>query len=108
MPGYSLAAVDQSRIDEKSLCPKCKGLLKEAVQTIECGHRYCKTCVDALLKWVNMIMDDEVKFNEGENSLREKKHFSTNNQNTLGLRSLAMVAIDPSPLMLSFFFVKTG
>lgn len=55
-----------------------------------------------------MIMDDEVKFNEGENSLREKKHFSTNNQNTLGLRSLAMVAIDPSPLMLSFFFVKTG
>ncbi|KAM7425373.1 hypothetical protein ABFA07_023189 [Porites harrisoni] len=49
MPGYSLAAVDQSRIDEKSLCPKCKGLLKEAVQTIECGHRYCKTCIDALL-----------------------------------------------------------
>ena len=50
MPGYSLAAVDQSRIDEKSLCPQCKGLLKEAVQTIECGHRYCKTCVDTLLK----------------------------------------------------------
>ncbi|KAM7434103.1 hypothetical protein ABFA07_015762 [Porites harrisoni] len=49
MPGYSLAAVDQSRIDEKSLCPKCKGLLKEAVQTIQCGHRYCKTCVDILL-----------------------------------------------------------
>ena len=56
-----------------------------------------------------MIMDHEVKFNEGENSLRKKKHFSTNKENTLGLRSLAMVAIDPSPsLLLLFFFVKTA
>ena len=56
-----------------------------------------------------MIMDDEVKFNEGENSLRKKKHFSTNNENTLGLRSLAMAAIDLSPLSLLFFFmVKTA
>ena len=47
-----------------------------------------------------MIMDDEVKFNEGENSVRKKKHFSTNNENTLGLRSLAVVAIDPSRLLL--------
>ena len=55
-----------------------------------------------------MIMDDEVKFNEGENSLRKKKHFSTNKENTLGLRSLTMVAIDPSPSLLFFFFVKTA
>ena len=71
MPGYSLAAVDQSRIDEKSLCPKCKGLLKEAVQTIQCGHRYCKTCVDTLLKWVNTIMQESVKW---------KKYISLDNQ----------------------------
>ena len=51
-----------------------------------------------------MIMDHEVKFNEGENSLRKKKHFSTNKENTLGLRSLTMVAIDPSPSLLLFFF----
>ena len=56
-----------------------------------------------------MIMDHEVKFNEGENSLRKKKHFSTNKENTLGLRSLTMVAIDPSSsLLLFFFFVKTA
>lgn len=55
-----------------------------------------------------MIVDDEVKFNEGENSLRKKKHFSTNNENTLGLRSLAMVAIDPSPLLLLFFYAQNS
>jgi len=31
------------------MCPKCDGLLREAVQTIACGHRYCKTCVDTML-----------------------------------------------------------
>ena len=49
MPGYELSPVDRSVIDKKNLCPKCEGLLREAVQTIACGHRYCKTCVETIL-----------------------------------------------------------
>lgn len=50
MPGYSLAPIDRSRIDKTNLCPKCEGLLREAVQTIACGHRYCKSCVLVILR----------------------------------------------------------
>lgn len=49
MPGYHLAAIDRFGIDEKNLCPKCNELLKEALQTIACGHRYCKACVEDML-----------------------------------------------------------
>ncbi|CAH3177405.1 unnamed protein product [Porites lobata] len=49
MPGYELSSADRSVIDKKNLCPKCEGLLREAVQTIACGHRYCKTCVETIL-----------------------------------------------------------
>lgn len=49
MPGYHLAAIDRSGIDKKNLCPKCNELLKEALQTIACGHRYCKACVEDML-----------------------------------------------------------
>ena len=55
MPGYYLTAVDRSGIDKKNLCPKCDELLKKAVQTIACGHRYCKACVDVILRWVKVI-----------------------------------------------------
>ena len=50
MPGYELTSADRSKIDKKHLCPKCEGLLREAVQTIACGHRYCKTCVETILR----------------------------------------------------------
>ena len=50
MPGYELSSADRSGIDKKHLCPKCQGLLREAVQTIACGHRYCKTCVKTILR----------------------------------------------------------
>ena len=50
MPGYELASADRSKINKKHLCPKCEGLLREAVQTIACGHRYCKTCVETILR----------------------------------------------------------
>ena len=46
MPGYELSSADRS----ENLCPKCQGLLREAVQTIACGHRYCKTCVETILR----------------------------------------------------------
>ena len=49
MPGYELSSADRLVIDKKNLCPKCEGLLREAVQTIACGHRYCKTCVETIL-----------------------------------------------------------
>ena len=50
MPGYELSSADRSEIDKKHLCPKCQGLLREAVQTIACGHRYCKTCVETIFR----------------------------------------------------------
>ena len=49
MPGYELSPTDRTVIDKKNLCPKCEGLLREAVQTIACGHRYCKTFVETIL-----------------------------------------------------------
>ena len=50
MPGYYLTTIDRSGIDKKNICPKCDELLKEAVQTIACGHRYCKACVEDILR----------------------------------------------------------
>lgn len=45
MPGHPIADVDRRKIDPKHLCPECKDLLKNPVQTIACGHHYCDTCV---------------------------------------------------------------
>ena len=28
-------------------CPACKKVLKEPVQVIACGHRFCRPCIDA-------------------------------------------------------------
>ena len=56
MPGYELSSADRSVIDKKNLCPKCEGLLREAVQTIACGHRYCKTCVETILRSVRQVL----------------------------------------------------
>ena len=54
MSGYYLTTIDRSRIDQKILCPKCDGLLKQAVQTIACGHRYCEACVEDILRYVKV------------------------------------------------------
>ena len=56
MSGYQLASADQSRIDAKYFCPKCQGLLREAVQVIACGHGYCKECVDLMLRSVKLVV----------------------------------------------------
>ncbi|XP_068689556.1 TNF receptor-associated factor 2-like isoform X2 [Montipora foliosa] len=48
MPGYKLASVDQTNIDQKYLCNFCGLLLKDAMQT-GCGHFYCSSCVGNLL-----------------------------------------------------------
>ena len=48
MPGY--AVVVPSGIIARLLCPECKLLLREPVQTTE-GIRLCKTCYDAIARW---------------------------------------------------------
>ena len=54
MPGYSVpSGCLQAAEDKDILCSACSLLIREAVQTL-CGHRYCKTCVDELLKWVTV------------------------------------------------------
>lgn len=58
MPGYHLTPIDRSGIDKKNLCPKCDELLREAVQTIACGHRYCKACVEDILRYVKVNLAD--------------------------------------------------
>lgn len=37
--------------DEHLICPICKSVFSEPWQT-SCGHRFCKSCLDPLLRWV--------------------------------------------------------
>ncbi|KAJ8308686.1 hypothetical protein KUTeg_013560 [Tegillarca granosa] len=45
-------------VDKDLLCPKCKGVLRDPVQT-NCSHRFCYTCAQYLIK-------EEVKCPAGE------------------------------------------
>nr|XP_058957789.1 TNF receptor-associated factor 3-like [Pocillopora verrucosa] len=51
MPGYTCDCIceDGKSIDAKYLCPYCEKVLRDPFQT-SCGHRYCKTCVEPLLR----------------------------------------------------------
>ena len=51
MPGHKLPreCVKDGDAFRRYVCPECNRLLKEAVQTSRCGHRFCKSCIDALL-----------------------------------------------------------
>lgn len=31
-------------------CPLCCGILREPVQVIACGHRYCRQCAEKIMK----------------------------------------------------------
>ena len=52
MPGYTCDCIceDGKSIDAKYLCPYCEKVLRDPFQT-SCGHRYCKTCVEPLLRY---------------------------------------------------------
>ena len=36
-------------VDERLTCPFCKDIFNEPWQT-SCGHRFCKNCLEALLR----------------------------------------------------------
>lgn len=48
--GYRLAETDRDKTDPKHLCTKCNDLLQEPKQT-SCGHRYCRRCIDSVLRY---------------------------------------------------------
>ena len=50
MPGYK--AVVPSGSKGRLLCPECKLVLRDPVQTVE-GVRLCKTCYDSIARWGN-------------------------------------------------------
>ena len=50
MPGYNIVLSSGTKV--RLLCPECKLLLREPVQTTE-GIRLCKTCYDAIARWGN-------------------------------------------------------
>ena len=56
-----------------------------------------------------MIMDHEVKFNEGENSLRKKKTFLNKQGKHAWLKKSGYGSYRPFPIVVVvFFFVKTA
>ena len=46
MPGHKVFTQDGGEIREGLICPYCKLLLKDAVQTSETGQRLCKECFE--------------------------------------------------------------
>ena len=32
------------------MCPACNGLLRDPVQVITCGDRFCRSCIDGLMR----------------------------------------------------------
>ncbi|XP_068735296.1 TNF receptor-associated factor 2-like [Montipora capricornis] len=49
MCGYACVRENGNSFDPKFLCPFCNHVLREPVQT-NCGHRYCRACVQELLR----------------------------------------------------------
>ena len=48
---YNRSGKQLGSLDIESLeCPYCKKLLREPRQLIGCGHRYCKSCIDKIVK----------------------------------------------------------
>ena len=46
--GYEYEFVDQVSASQE--CPVCKLPMKDAVQTRECGHRFCRGCLEQTLR----------------------------------------------------------
>ena len=53
MPGYDLEINGEYAHLDSLLCPSCKLILRDAIQTEE-GVRLCKTCYDSILRWIYM------------------------------------------------------
>jgi len=50
MGGYDANFV--SPISADYLCPICQLAFRDPVQTRDCGHRFCESCLEPILRWV--------------------------------------------------------
>ena len=48
--GYEYEFVDN--VSDNQICPVCLLPMRDAVQTKECGHRFCKDCLHGILRYV--------------------------------------------------------
>jgi len=46
--GYDVELVGQSDLKENSGCVICLHILREPMQAVPCGHRFCKVCSEKL------------------------------------------------------------
>lgn len=46
--GYDVSFVDRSNPDYQ--CPICQFTFRDPVQTRDCGHRFCETCLEPILR----------------------------------------------------------
>ena len=70
--GYE--ALFHPEIDKKYMCPVCLGAMRDAMQT-SCGHRFCRSCVLRLVKYVLLYSPVCVPFNIAIFILRPKLKF---------------------------------
>ena len=55
--GYEYQFVDE--VSDSQKCPVCLLPMRDAVQTLECGHRFCKDCLQRILR---KIMPNTTQF----------------------------------------------
>ena len=47
--GYDVNFVDRANSDYQ--CPICQFTFRDPVQTRDCGHRFCETCLEPILRY---------------------------------------------------------
>lgn len=52
--GYDYEFVD--KILDSQTCPVCLLPMRDAVQTTECGHRFCKDCLEGILRYIFCLL----------------------------------------------------
>ncbi|KAL9976073.1 hypothetical protein ACROYT_G013320 [Oculina patagonica] len=55
--GYDYEFVD--KILDSQTCPVCLLPMRDAVQTTECGHRFCKDCLEGILRSENPVCPND-------------------------------------------------
>ena len=51
--GYEYEFVDE--VLQNQNCPVCLLPMRDAVQTSDCGHRFCRDCLDEILRWTDIL-----------------------------------------------------
>lgn len=52
--GYDYEFVD--KVLDSQTCPVCLLPMRDAVQTTECGHRFCKGCLEGILRYIFCVL----------------------------------------------------